>query len=110
MSLTPRTYTAYECDHLRPLVRVAGKWCHVTAEGDVGAPCGASSVYPVEATVVGHHHLADLIREEKPPSLEDFAIFRERWDSVKTIGISKTNCTTGETELTTVALGDTVRP
>ena len=50
-----RSFTAFECDHLRPVVYLNHGWHHVT-NGNVGPECSAP-VYQIEATYEGEHYL-----------------------------------------------------
>lgn len=60
MPSAPRTVRAYECDHLRPLVRLDGIWHHVLPDGDVGGWCSAGA-YEVTATYEGEHYISRLV-------------------------------------------------
>jgi hypothetical protein len=57
---TPRTFSATECDHLRPVVSVDGKWRHVGPDGSLEGECSAG-VYVIEATYAGSHTLGRLV-------------------------------------------------
>lgn len=46
----------YECDHMRQIVKVGDAWHHLDSDGKVVAtPCGARSIYRVNATFSGDH-------------------------------------------------------
>jgi hypothetical protein len=77
-STAPRVTTGYECDHLRPKVRVDGVWRHVLPSGDVGEPCIAGT-YKVTATYVGEHYTSALVLDE-PKEADDAEVPAElRW-------------------------------
>jgi len=60
-----RVFEGYECDHMRPLVRVDGVWHHIGSEGRVAGPCGATSAYRVTATYSGVHTLEKYVRDAR---------------------------------------------
>jgi len=55
-STTPRTFHAFECDHMRPVINMDGVWRHVV-NGHVVAECSAG-VYEIEATYTGEHYVS----------------------------------------------------
>jgi hypothetical protein len=61
-SMKPRTFPAFECDHMRPKVFIAGlgDWYHVDTNGHVTSVCIAGT-YEVTATYEGEHTLDRLV-------------------------------------------------
>lgn len=62
--LTPRTFTVYECDHLRQIVRTPEGWRHVQHDGSLSEVCGARSCYRGTATVTGNHTAVEAVDRE----------------------------------------------
>ncbi len=59
--MKPRVIRAFECDHLRPVVKLDNLgWVHVGADGRLGAPCFAG-VYEVEASYTGDHYVTEAV-------------------------------------------------
>lgn len=61
MRLQPRTFTGFECDHLRPVVRVEDGWAHILSCGEVSEILCGAGIYKVEATYVGDHPIVELV-------------------------------------------------
>lgn len=64
-SMEPRSFPAFECDHMRPKVYISNThtagWYHVDHRGWVTSECVAGT-YEVTATYEGPHTLDKLVR------------------------------------------------
>lgn len=66
-----REFVGFECDHLRPLVKVDGKWHHVDKhDGTVLGECSAGA-YRIEAVYRGEHYICDPVVEMREDGATD---------------------------------------
>jgi hypothetical protein len=56
--MSGRVLVFFECDHMRPVVKLDGNWHHIAADGSPEHhPCGCNFAYRQEAVSVDSHAL-----------------------------------------------------
>lgn len=62
--MAEREFVAYECDHMRPVVRFDGRWAHISG-AQLSSFCEAG-IYRVKVTYSGEHYISELVPAPTP--------------------------------------------